>query len=1219
MIFGRLNRCFRVGYVVILAALLISTWNSAGYAAPQSESVLRDNCKDQRYDKLCEKRSTKDTGGGSVHILRGTFAKKRQVFSLRPETRARVQHSLPLPELPLDLALYYQNRYHISYSFGSRWNSLLDCRVYEYPLGTTTGRHALVVSPEGRNLAYYYDAQQGTYRHPAGLFAELIKNADGSYDWKHQNSTVYHFDPDGYLETITDRNSNTITLNYSTINVTEPSAARDYLDDFENNPHLNWINSDTEPGADPHGCRWGDTKFSVLNVEVTDDPAEVINGSYSVKASFLPDVSSTYNDVLESSAGMFKPLTTYRVSFKYKCIEAIENGYIRAGFWEEDDKWYYLSFSKKVDIRPATGEEGTAELTFTTKDLQHYRFIITIIMNSKPTAGEIIFDDLSVEEISSSAPSSKKVVTSITDFQGRDTVITYGANGLASSVVDPAGRQTQFSYSNHNDLVEIINPELNATRFSYDDTHNLIKSVDAEGSVGQIEYFRSLDSVIKVISPDGGEHVFERDFGPSLKSMKASYIDPMLNREESTFSIPYNDNTYAEVIIKKVFADGSVGEWDWTPDRRESHAKFTDGITGQITEKDYDHDSLGRIVCSVDEMGMEVLYTYHPDFPDRVTSIEDPSGTVSRGYDGRGNMISVTDQLGFAKTYSSDPRGNRISFADENGNETLYEYNGLGQLERVIDAGGEVLSYTHDAANNKVSQTDPLGNTTLYAYNNTGQMTRITHSDESFEDFSYDKLDNRTSSTNENSAVSSFEYDSMSRLIGTTDPEGGQVVYGYDLNGNRTKVTDALGYKTLNTYNSRNYLISVKDPENNLTEYARDGMSRVLSRTDASGTVQYEYNLRGEILREVYQDGMEKGYERDILGRIVSTTDELGNITSYTYSKRGELIDITTPIGARTTRAFDSVGNLISVIDANDKEALFEYDGLNRLAKVTNALGRETRYEYDANGNRVKIVDPAGDETLFEFNNRNRLVKTVDLEGGEVSLVYDAAGNLLARTDAEGGTTTYTYNGKNERLSETDALENTTLFLYNLRSDLISITDANANTTVYCYNGNSQLKEELFSDGGKKVYAYGDVGNLFRTVDQNGTEVLYAYDNRNRLVRRDIVPGTGVVGTTLQTFEYDTAGRLIRATDDNDPADSGDDSVATFVYDSASRVIGTTQNGRTVSFNYDLVGNETSIIYPSGKVVTMDYTELNSLDVVRVNGLAVADYDYSPKNLPSSI
>jgi hypothetical protein len=86
-------------------------------------------------------------------------------------------------------------------------------------------------------------------------------------------------------------------------------------------------------------------------------------------------------------------------------------------------------------------------------------------------------------------------------------------------------------------------------------------------------------------------------------------------------------------------------------------------------------------------------------------------------------------------------------------------------------------------------------------------------------------------------------------------------------------------------------------------------------------------------------------------------------------------------------------------------------------------------------------------------------------------------------------------------------------------------------------------------------------------------------DDLDRVVAWDAVPGTGVVGDTDASFQYDALDRLTQAEDD--------DFTVTFTYGSLSTVLSETQGANplgttreTVSYAHD-DGNLTKVVYPS--------------------------------------
>jgi RHS repeat-associated protein len=95
-------------------------------------------------------------------------------------------------------------------------------------------------------------------------------------------------------------------------------------------------------------------------------------------------------------------------------------------------------------------------------------------------------------------------------------------------------------------------------------------------------------------------------------------------------------------------------------------------------------------------------------------------------------------------------------------------------------------------------------------------------------------------------------------------------------------------------------------------------------------------------------------------------------------------------------------------------------------------------------------------------------------------------------------------------------------------------------------------------------------------------------------------------------FEYDGLGRLVRASDNNDPADVNDDSTVRYQYDSLSRDLVEDQNGRLVRSRYDGLNNKLGLTYPNGRVVRYTYDGLDRIDqiITPESGNPLVDYNY---------
>src|SRR6185503_973409 len=94
-----------------------------------------------------------------------------------------------------------------------------------------------------------------------------------------------------------------------------------------------------------------------------------------------------------------------------------------------------------------------------------------------------------------------------------------------------------------------------------------------------------------------------------------------------------------------------------------------------------------------------------------------------------------------------------------------------------------------------------------------------------------------------------------------------------------------------------------------------------------------------------------------------------------------------------------------------------------------------------------------------------------------------------------------------------------------------------------------------------------------------------------------VFPAPGVLGTTNESYSYDGLSRLVRA--------ANDDSVVSNRFDSLSHLTRETQQVlpggavNTVTMTYDGVGNQTSITYPSGRIIVRTFDSLNRVKISR--------------------
>jgi len=89
-----------------------------------------------------------------------------------------------------------------------------------------------------------------------------------------------------------------------------------------------------------------------------------------------------------------------------------------------------------------------------------------------------------------------------------------------------------------------------------------------------------------------------------------------------------------------------------------------------------------------------------------------------------------------------------------------------------------------------------------------------------------------------------------------------------------------------------------------------------------------------------------------------------------------------------------------------------------------------------------------------------------------------------------------------------------------------------------------------FHDGSNRVSSYDLASDLTIYVDENGSSFENFFDTLGRRTQCTITPATGVIGTTVQVFNYDGLSRMTLARDS-----ASFTSDATFAYDSLGRLI----------------------------------------------------------------
>lgn len=360
------------------------------------------------------------------------------------------------------------------------------------------------------------------------------------------------------------------------------------------------------------------------------------------------------------------------------------------------------------------------------------------------------------------------------------------------------------------------------------------------------------------------------------------------------------------------------------------------------------------------------------------------------------------------------------------------------------------------------------------------------------------------------------------------------------------------------------------DADINATTYEYDGLYRLVGRRGPKGERTewgYTSNAWGnvDLIRDVRDDGTTSTtrYTYDAAGRMSTTTNALGAVTTMNHDFRNRLTSFIEGSPQKTTRLEYSGDHLTKVTDPANKIYRFTYNALGWRESVVSPDGRTRTYAYDADGLLTALTDRRGLTVRMTHDALHR-VATRTADGATATYAYPDAFTATA-TNAEGVVTTQVLRGVGEidrvtssfpglpgRLYEqkhvfdhiawqrlgidiVSYLNGTVLSSSPIRQDAVpalgegsalSISDPTGGTTTFDFNAAGEHVRTAFPNGIAQSNVYGSDGYLrhmtFSSSAVNGLlGTSYTYDLLGRLASR-----SNLAGNALWNYSYDTFNRV---------------------------------------------------------------------------------------------
>jgi len=1128
--------------------------------------------------------------------------------------------------LPLEIKRYYSSVDNRTSMLGKSWRMNYDTNISVD--STTNG--VSITYPDGHAVLFASVVGSNQYIAPEHIFDVLIKNADNTYSLKLRDKTNYLYSSDGKLISITDKNNNSVTLQYSTggdLNTVTSASGKQLTFVYENG----LIKTITDPA--------GRTIVYTYN-----------NGNlWSVKG--IGGGTITYN---YDANGI-----TYIIDENGK--KYIENEY---------DQWSRV-------IRQKDEEANVTEYSYDDANLENTCTYLATGRSIKYTYNDLFYitkktyKDGTYDEYNYDQWGNRN---SVKDRNENITLYTYNQKGNILSETSPApfNYTTGYTYDNNDNLQLITRQDGGTTEFQYNTNENLIKKIDKiDSTLSSIKTY-SYDGYGRLNTiTDAENNTITLEYGASLTNNPQKMIDGEGN--ETTFGY---DDLNRRTTITTIY-----GTTTYSYNNKDKVEKITDPL-GNITRMKY--DSRGNLIKIIKpEQYSEATddgsgYTYQYDAMDRLIKEINPLGYVKAvKYDSDGNKIkeinpnyynsSTNDGIGMSYDYDAD--GRIIKVTNPSGQQARNKYDATGNIIKAIDANnydestddGPGMEYTYDVLNRLVQIKDSFGNIVKkLVYDSQGRITK--------------EIDAKGYLSGSDDAArygTLYKYNYLGWLMEERKPvkeESGTIYYRvtqytYDMNG-----------KIVEERKTPEYVTAEGEPANwHTIAYTYDGNGRVKTISDTGRAyMEYGYDVLGNttLQKTKINDNVLQTtkYHFDASGRLdkkwtevngsdlADSADGVVNVeTLYEYDKSGNMKKIVSPEGYVTELAYDAAGQLTEKTEHVNKSNIDikgagikvtsprntvypgqQYEYKVEMVPDTEIISFSTQLNYDARVFEVVYastdipginIDSStiGNISIGSANaniTSSKVVATVTmkLKDNISGMGYIGISPTSTYTDETGKTYKFTeLTGKTHLASVPDMNNDTKVetndftltaivkgidinnIMYDDKFDIdnsgvIDIPDLDYIKDWLFTNKSDQISKistekfcqkqtnSVYDSGTEQAtritgYEYDKAGNLVKEKDCNNDFITYTYDEYNRLISVE-----DKEHNKSRVF-YDEAGNIVKEVlPENYNSSTNDGPGTTYKYDSMNRVveIGDANNSITRRNVYDISGLVTKVIDGKG-------------------------------------
>lgn len=635
----------------------------------------------------------------------------------------------------------------------------------------------------------------------------------------------------------------------------------------------------------------------------------------------------------------------------------------------------------------------------------------------------------------------------------------------------------------------------------------------------------------------------------------------------------------------------------------------------------YRFDRSGRHLETYDTMTGAVRYAFEYDVDGLLTSVTDGDGQVTQ-ISRDGDAITITSPFGQATHLALDEGGDLASYVDPAGRNTTLTYAPGGLLASITRPDGTASTFSYDSegrleqdtaadGHQKTLSTSTDDDDTTVVTTALGRETHVTYTPLATGDIARREVDpagNMISTTEGHDGVTTVQHPdgSVETTSLAADPRFGMTApyvassvtelpsgLTRTLTRSLTATEDATnpvaagswassltvdGRTWTTTYDGATRTYTRTTPLGRTTHTTVDSQSRPLVVDDpARGRTTYGYDAQGRLATLTRGDGAQIwSLAYDDAGWLASSTNPIGQTTSYTHDAVGNPLTQTRPDGSVTAFTWDERDRLTSLAPPGRPAHAFAYTSAGLMSSYAppeldgQADAETTSYTLDRDLDVVAQAD--GRSIARRYDDAGRLVG-LDIAAGSYTYAYDpTTGQLASVTAPDGGVLSYAYDGP--LLTEqtwSGAVSGTVRYTYDASFRLASVQVNNEDPIAYVRDDDGAI-----TSAGPMTLTYDAVTGRLTGTSVGVVTTDVAYDDLGQVA----VESASVSGAVIfrRSYTRDALGRITKVVE---LAPSGD-STTTYGYDAAGRLAAVTNADRTTIYTYDANGNRLSEMRPDG-------------------------------------